>query len=139
MSYVLSFAESVNEAEIAIHADNLSKAAFIYEKLIKRKPHEKLVYDRLMMIYRRRGAFKKEIEVINLAIKNISNAYHSKGQKLFGNNSFVKRISNSLMKSLGLKTASGKNLLELPVVERWKRRKEIVLKKISKRKKINHD
>jgi hypothetical protein len=87
-----------------------------------------------MMIYRRQGDFNKELEVINTAIKNITNAYHNKGQKLFGKNSSVKRISNALMKSLGLKTASGKNLFELPVIERWKRRKDIVLKKVSKQK-----
>lgn len=134
MPFALSIAQSVKEAESAIQADNLGKAASIYEKIVKRKPHDEHGYDRLMMIYRRQGAFNKELQIINSAIKNITQSYHSKGQKLFGNNSSVKRLSNALMKSLGLRTASGKNLLELPVIERWKRRKEIVIKKISKQR-----
>ncbi|CAN5740053.1 hypothetical protein BH10BAC2_BH10BAC2_35390 [soil metagenome] len=128
----LSLAESVKEAESAIQADNLPRAASIYEKIVTRQPHNEHGYNRLMMIYRKQGAFNKELQIINSAIRNVTSAYQSKGQKLYGNNSAVKNISNELMKSLGLKTASGKYLLELPIVESWKKRKEIVLKKINK-------
>ena len=131
MPYSISFTESVKEAEEAIHEDRLKEAIAIYEKLIKRKPSYEKGYSRLMMLYRRIKEYRKELQVINAAIKNITEAFHTNGRELFGKNNSVKRISNALMKSLGLKTSQGKNTYEPEQVIKWRKRKAIVLKKLS--------
>jgi hypothetical protein len=128
---ILSAAESAKKAEEAIKNKDWESATVIYNELNKRMPDDERFYDRLMMLYRRQNMLKKELEVINRGIKNISAIFHSKGDKLFARNAVVKRVSNALMKSLGLKNANGKYLYDPEKVVQWKKRKEIVLKKIA--------
>ena len=77
---------------------------------------------------------KNELDIINRGIKTISAIFHAKGDKLFAQNAKVKRISNALLKSLDLKNANGKYLFDPDKVVQWKKRKEIVLKKIVAKK-----
>jgi hypothetical protein len=128
---ILSAAESAKKAEEAIKNKDWESATVIYNELNKRMPDDERFYDRLMMLYRRQNMLEKELEVINRGIKNISAIFHSKGDKLFARNAVVKRVSNALLKSLGLKSANGKYLFDPEKVVQWKKRKEIVLKKIA--------
>lgn len=131
MPYSLSFTESVKEAEEAIREDKFKQAISVYEKLIKRKPGYEKGYSRLMMLYRRLKEYRKELQVINAGIKNITEAFHAQGQELFSKNNSVKRISNALMKSLGLKNSNGKHTYEPEQVIKWRNRKTILLKKLA--------
>lgn len=134
MRAILSTTESVKKAEDLIKNKEWNAASEIYEELNKRLPAHERFYERLMMLYRRMKLPEKELNIINKGIKNISAAFHERGDKLFGKNASVKRISNSLMKSLGLKNSNGKHLFEPDKVVAWKKRRELVLKKLKKQK-----
>ncbi|MBG9377196.1 hypothetical protein I5907_13210 [Panacibacter sp. DH6] len=134
MPYSVSYTESVQKAEQAIHAQNFKAAVDIYTALMKRRPSDEHNYSRLMMIFRKLKQPRKELQVINEGIKSVSAAYHSQGQQQFGNNATVKRISNALLKSLGMKDQKGRFVFEPSVVERWKKRKALVLKRMKKAK-----
>ena len=134
MRAILSTAESVQKAEQLIKNKEWNAAAEIYRQLNERMPAHERFYERLMMLYRRMNLPQKELAIINKGIKNISTAFHARGDKLFGKNTSVKRISNSLMKSLGLKNSNGKHLFEPDKVVAWRKRREIVLKKLKKQK-----
>ena len=125
-------AESVERAEEAIKHKDWASATVIYTGLNKRMPAHEHYDDWVMMLYRRQNLLIKELDVINRGIKTISANLHAKGQKLFAQNASVKRISNTLMKSLNLKNAHGKYLPHKVV--QWQKRKEIVLKKIATQK-----
>ena len=133
MPYSVSYTESVKQAEQAIHAQRYKEAVNIYATLIKRKPTDDHNYSRLMMLFRKLKQPRKELQVINEGIRSVSAAYHNQGQKHFANNATAKRISNALLKSLGMKDQKGKFVFEPVVVERWKKRKELMLKRMKKR------
>ena len=134
MKAILSAAESVKKAEEAVKNKDWESATVIYNELNKRVPGDERFYDRLMMLYRRQNMPRKELDIINRGIKTISAIFHAKGDKLFAQNAKVKRISNALLKSLDLKNANGKYLFDPDKVVQWKKRKEIVLKKIAAKK-----
>jgi hypothetical protein len=131
---ILSTAETIQKAEEAIKNKDWGSATFIYRELNKRMPDDERFYDRLMMLYRRQNMLKNELDVIDRGIKTISAIFHAQGDKLFAQNAAVKRISNALLRSLNLKNANGKYLFDPDKVVQWKKRKEIVLKKITAQK-----
>ena len=97
-----------------------------YQNIIKKSPHQQKAYDRLMILYRQQKDYKKELQIINTAIKIFEKLYaptKSKGKK-------VNTISDQLNKSLGLIDKKGKTLYEQKPLSTWKKRREIVLKKI---------
>jgi len=81
-----------------------------YQNILKNHTHNQKAYDRL----------------INTAIKIFEKLYapvKSKGKK-------VNTISNQLNRALGLVDKKGKALHEREPLARWKKRREVVLKKI---------
>lgn len=88
-------------------------------------------YNRLMIIFRKQKEFRKELNIINRAIKSFENEAKSSLQaKKLG--SKISSLSKSLAKSLGLLTKSGLPVYLNDDVERWKKRKIIVAKKLKK-------
>lgn len=97
-----------------------------YQNIIKTNPKDQKAYDRLMILYRQQKEYKKELQIINTAIKvfdKILTPAKSKGNK-------VNALSNQLNKALGLVDNKGKALFEQQPLSTWRRRREIVLKKI---------
>ena len=97
-----------------------------YQNIVKQNPHSRYAYERLMVLYRQQKNYKKELQTINTAINVFEKMYapsKSKGKK-------VNTISNQLNKLLGLVDKKGKNLFEHEHLTAWKKRKEIVVKKI---------
>ena len=97
-----------------------------YQNILKNHTHNQKAYDRLMILYRQQKDHKKELHIINTAIKIFEKLYapvKSKGKK-------VNTISNQLNRALGLVDKKGKALHEREPLARWKKRREVVLKKI---------
>jgi hypothetical protein len=132
----LSRSEGIRAAEKAIKEEKFAHATAVYEKLAKYTRNDEYIFSRLMMLYRKQKMYRKELQTINTAIRQITEAFYAKGQKLFAKKPLVKRMSNALSKSLGLMNAKGKPLYEPPPVAQWKKRREIVLKKLHKSKRL---
>lgn len=104
------------------------QAAELYEKLIKTDPSNEFAYDRLMIIYRKEKEYKKELAVIKAGIKKFEEIHQS-----FTKLTPSKRItdlSKKLLKATGLADKKGRPLHNREPVARWRKRKEVVEKKI---------
>jgi DNA-binding SARP family transcriptional activator len=104
------------------------RAAELYEKLVKSDPGNEFLYDRLMIIYRKEKEYKKELAVIKAGIKKFEEIHQS-----FIKLTPSKRItdlSKKLLKATGLADKKGRPLHDREPIARWKKRKEVVEKKI---------
>ena len=109
----------------------IKEAAEIYEKLIRKNPLDEYAYNRLMIIYRKNKEYKKEKVVIDKAIKAFQQL-HSESMKLSAT-SRVKALSKAILKATGLADkTTGKLLYEREPLYSWKKRRELILKKIKK-------
>ncbi len=98
-----------------------------YENIVKKNPHQQKAYERLMVLYRQQKEYKKELHIINTAIKVFEKLYtspKSKGKE-------VAAISKQLNRALGLVDKKGKALFEQEPLSTWRKRREIVLKKLA--------
>ena len=99
------------------------------EKEIRDRPAQQHAYQRLMVIYRKMKAYKKELAVIAKAIKTfelIQNSRRTPASKQVSN------ISRQLNKAMQLSNKSGRNQYESALVAGWRKRMDTVKKKIRK-------
>ena len=104
------------------------KAAGIYRELVEKHPHKEKYYDRLLIMYRRLKDHKKEIQVLNRGIKVFEEFHRRSSHPVTSKN--VIRLSKALLRSTGLVDKKGKALFDHEPVRRWKKRKELLVKKI---------
>ncbi|HMK04572.1 MAG TPA: hypothetical protein VK489_10290 [Ferruginibacter sp.] len=97
-----------------------------YQNIIKKDSRDQKAYERLMVLYRQQKDYKKELHIINTAIKIFEDLYTAPKNK----DKKVNTISNRLNKSLGLVDKKGKPFFEQKPLSTWRKRREIVLKKI---------
>lgn len=101
-----------------------------YRQVLKEDPLNNVAYDRLMVIYRKQKAYRKELAVINEAIKayegNIRSMQeqHTKGKRK------AVQLSKSLAQSLGLADRKGAPVYEDRILATWRKRKETVAGKL---------
>ena len=107
--------------------DNWKAEAQELEKIIKAHPTNDRAYNRLMVIYRKQKEYKKELTIINKAIKAFEEAVKKRKPDF---NKKVTSISKALLKATGLADEKGKNLHEPGEIGKWKKRKAVVLKKM---------
>lgn len=98
-----------------------------YQNILKNNPRDQKAYERLMILYRQQKEYKKELQIINAAIKTFEKIYTTSKSK----DKKVNSISNQLNRSLGLVDKKGQALYEQKPLSVWKKRKTIVLKKIN--------
>lgn len=110
---------------------DLKAAARIYEKLVKKETLKEFTYNRLMMIYRKQKDFKNELRVINSGIQTFQDFYMPSA---VGKHKTIISLSKKLNVLIGLTDSKGRSLAEAEPIKKWKKRKEIVLKKLSKPK-----
>ena len=120
----------LQEAEDAEEKKDCVRAIKLYKQQIKKHPDEEYAYGRLMIIYRKEKMYKQELELINQGIKFFQEYYEKKLNENIGNNSKIKQLSASLIKSLGLSDKKGTNLYEPEPIPKWKKRKLVVEKKL---------
>ena len=97
------------------------------EEIIKNYPANQRSYNRLMTLYRKQGNYKKELQTINRAIRTFE-ALFKKRQPPF--NKMVKALSIALSKATGLSDKKGNPIYQMGDLSKWKKRKELVSKKI---------
>lgn len=107
--------------------DPLADEIKALEQMIRHHPSNEKAYSRLMMIYRKQQEYKKELKVINLAIKTFEELF-SRKQPAY--NPRIKALSKALSKATGLADKKGNSLYEKGELAKWKRRKATVLKKL---------
>ena len=104
--------------------DRLDEAATMYEKIIKKTPPKEYAYDRLMIIYRKKGDYKKEKETLDAGIKAFEQFY--KAVCRVPAKKSIETLSKGLLKATGLADRKGKLIYEREPVGRWKKRRRIV-------------
>jgi len=117
----------LEKAQLAEQEGELEKAAELYEEEIKNGKADDVPFDRLMIIYRKLKMPKDELRVIKTGIKRFEDHYKS-FQKSTGKK--ISELSNSFMKSSGLKDKKGKPTYQPQPIARWVKRQHIVEKKM---------
>jgi hypothetical protein len=127
-----SIKEIIDKAKDAESDNDIAQAATLYEQAKKADPANAYPYERLMIIYRKLKRYKAELRVINEGITFFETFHKNKSQRLFGNDKKIKQLSNALMQRVGLQDKKGKNLYYPEPVEKWRKRRETVEKKLGK-------
>jgi tetratricopeptide (TPR) repeat protein len=127
---VKSLHELMAEAKEAEMNENLQEAKKLYERAIKQAPTDERAYTRLMIIHRKEKDYHAEMKIIDKGIDAFTKLYQAKTKKVIGKDKEAVRLSNALIKSLGLKDKKGNDLIEHEPIATWKKRKEVVMKKI---------
>jgi tetratricopeptide (TPR) repeat protein len=123
----LSLKEIISKAGEAESKKDNNSAIELYNKAIQSDSLNVYSYGRLMKIFRALKQYKKELSVINKAIKAYENFYKKKKTK----SKKVSDISEKLNRSFGLVDKKGNNLYDPEPIAGWKKRKTIVEKKLS--------
>lgn len=105
---------------------NNAQAIELYEWLIKKYPGDMHNYDRLMILYRKEKAYKKEMAVINTAIEKFTSLLHP-AQKAPARK--VASLSKSILRSVGLADKKDRALYHPQPIARWQNRKKILQQK----------
>ncbi len=98
----------------------------LYKEMLKQDVLYISAYSSLMKLYRRAKEYKKELTIINQAIKNYE-AFYKKHQPRHRKS--VDDISRKLNKALGLTDKNSKALYSPEPIATWKKRKLVVEKK----------
>lgn len=106
------------------------EAVKAYHKFLGIQPYNVEVYNKLMRIHRDLKEYKKELDVINKAIRVFEKHYKEKKPSY---NQKVTSLSKALLKATGLADKKGNNLYQPPEIARWKKRKETVEKRLAKK------
>ena len=124
----------LQQAAAAQKNNDLELAEALYKKQLHEKAFNPALYKKLMVLYRKEKRYKDELDIINKALKHFEEqrADRSSQRKISAG---IRRISNSLNKSLGLTTKSGKEVYEPSPIPEWRKRKENVQKKLKLKKK----
>jgi len=124
----------LQQAAAAQKNNDLELAEALYKKQLHEKAFNPALYKKLMVLYRKEKRYKEELDIINEALKHFeeTRAHYYSGKKVSAG---IRRISNSLNKSLGLTNKSGKEVYEPSPIPEWRKRKENVQKKLRGKKK----
>ena len=122
----------LQQAEAAEKSGDLELAEKLYSKEINKKAFNASVYTRLMIIYRKQKKYKEELGIINKALQHFKE-YQNKKSSSKTNNAAIKKLSNSLNKSLGLTDKKGNFLYEPEPIPTWKKRKATVEKRLKRK------
>jgi len=107
--------------------DNKNAIA-VYEQLIKKHPLEALLFDRLMILYRKEKQFKKELALLEKAINSFTELLLPSDARA---NKKVANLSKSISQSVGLADKKGAALYYPQPIAKWQKRKIFLKKKIA--------
>ena len=107
----------------------LNEAAKAWEKILHEHPSNARAYDELMKIYRKQKDLKKELKTINSAIRVFGEIFRKK-KPVYDKK--IISLSKALLKATGLADKKGENVHQLGELSRWKKRKELVEKRMKK-------
>ena len=127
----LSRHELLEKAREAEKQDAPEEAAKLYEKIIKLDRLDEQAYNRLFIMYRKQQEYGKELDAIDAGIEAFEKFYASHKPK---KSDKVSAISQKLNKTLGLTDKKGNSLYSPEPIGKWKKRKEVVEKRIKSMK-----
>lgn len=113
-------------AEAEAGKDNAS-AIKLYKQIIAKDALNTDAYNSLMKLYRRSKAYKKELAIINKAIKNYE-AYYRRHQPKHSKK--IDDISRKLNKAFGLTDKKGNAVYSPEPIGGWKKRKLVVERRV---------
>jgi tetratricopeptide (TPR) repeat protein len=109
-------------------AGDNKKAIGLYEGVLKNYPHQAYLYDRLMILYRKEKAYKKELTLITKAVREFS-ALFQPGKK--GHSKKITSLSKSILRAVGLTDKKGAALYQPEPIARWEKRKKTLTQKMA--------
>lgn len=115
----------ISDAQALESQDDLQGAANMYEALHRQSPKNASILQRLMILYRKLGNGKKEIQYIDAAIKLQQQKYSIQASL----DKKATTISNQLNKMLGHTDKKGKPVLVADEILKLELRKARLLKK----------
>jgi len=108
----------------------LDDAATLYQNIIKKSPTKEHAYNRLMIIHRKKGEYKKEKEILDAGIKAFEQFFKSVTR--IPAKKSIETLSKGLLKATGLADRKGKLTYEREPLGRWKKRRRIVESKLKR-------
>jgi hypothetical protein len=108
------------------------EAAREYAAILKSYPLHIDASNRLMIVYRKLKAYRKEAAVINKAISAHEKETEKKQRAWIKSHQKIANLTRSLAETLGLLNSKGLPIYENDLLEKWRRRKSIVLGKLEK-------
>ena len=118
--------EILTEAKTAEDSGESENAVELYGQALQQDKLNEHAYNRLMIIHRKAKDKKKELQIINSAIKAYKEFYASKKRTTKN----ITAISNKLNKLIGLIDKKGNHTYDPEPLGKWKKRKGIVAKKV---------
>ena len=127
MEIAKHYVQLIKEAKEAEEEGDASAAIELYEKAIRQKPVLEQPYNRLMVLYRKRKSYSKELKVINKALDVFREIYDKK-KEAFSGSGKVAQLSKAILKTVG-GNKKDNNYYPEPI-PKWMKRKEVVEKKL---------
>lgn len=118
-------------AKQAEQAGEPEEAVKLYNQALKNDPTDDLAYNRLMVYYRRKKDYKKELSIIQSAIASHLRHAQETGQQWLKKNKKTARTAKALVKSLGLIDKKGTPKLETRQIAAWRKRLTVVRKRLN--------
>ena len=110
--------------------EEIDEAIKMYKRCVKLKKTDEYAYDRLMILYRKKKEFDKELEVINEGINAFEKLYNEpSGIKT---NKAIQKISNAILQSTGLSDKKGNKVFMPQPILRWHKRAMLLKKRLKK-------
>jgi len=107
----------------------------LYEQQTKKGVIDPFPYDRLMIHYRKQKEYKKELDLLNHALRVFGDQLKKQEGQLLKNaksRTAIKKLSDKISKSSGLTDKKGNpNYLPEPLAH-WTKRKQTVQRKLKK-------
>lgn len=103
------------------------EAVLAYHQVLRLHPLSVDTFDKLIRLHRDLKEYPKELAVINKAIRVFEDAEKKRQPKY---NAKINSLSKALLKATGLADEKGKNIYQSPELKRWKKRREMVMKKM---------
>lgn len=100
------------------------KAIQLYLSVVKKDHLNAAAYNRLMVLYRKQKAPRKEMAIINEAIKAYEDSVKAEQSAWMKKNRKAANISKELVKALGLVDKKGAPVNQPTQIVTWKKRKE---------------
>lgn len=125
---VASIHDLLSKAEEDKKNNDISSAIKTYHEILKADAMQIPAYDGLMKAYRKDKDYKKELKIIESAIR-VFEKYYANSEN---HSKQIKSISDKLNKSLGLVDKKGNRNYYPEPIGRWQTRKKTVEKKLAK-------
>ena len=124
----LSITELLHKAALCESTADSDGAIALYKQAVAKDKVHEYAYDRLMILYRKQKAYKKEQSVLNSALKAFEQFYKPKKSR----SKSIRDISDKLNRSFGFTDKKGNAQYEPEPIARWKKRLIVVQKRLQK-------